>query len=225
LKIKFIHITLGLPAALVGIMVLGKLADTAMMMRALDSDTRAYSALHDLRRQVQEYKQAQGRFPSDLSEFKVPELKIYGYKAAGGGKHKHRISGTELRPGAGLGDYTVRFSTEIPGVRHAKVAVLGDFNGHDPAKGAMSNLYGSSWYNEARLPQGSHTYRIAVGTSTGSPETVTVGPELQDPNVQIVEIHGFSGDSGHWLYDPQTGLVALGCSGKDTKSGAIWHTR
>ena len=224
-KRKLLLIVLGVPALLFGLIVIGKFVDTVKLMRALDSDTRAYRALHDLRRQIQAHKQAQGRFPADLSGLNVQDLKIYGYGRRSHGGHQHRISGVELRPGAGLGDYTVIFSTEIFGVRYATVAVLGDFNGYDPAKGAMRSGYGSSWYLDVTLPRGSYTYKIAVDGRAGPAETVAVSHEMQHPNVQIAEVRGFAGDSGKGLYDPQTGLVFIGCSGRDTKGSLTWYTR
>jgi len=224
-KRKLLLIVLGVPALLFGLIVIGKFVDTVKLMRALDSDTRAYRALHDLRRQIRDHKQARGRFPADLSGLNVQDLKIYGYGRLRRGRHHHRISGVELRPGAGLGDYTVIFSTEIFGVRYATVAVLGDFNGYDPAKGAMRSGYGSSWYLDVTLPRGSYTYKIAVDGRAGPAETVAVSHEMQHPNVQIAEVRGFAGDSGKWLYDPQTGLVFIGCSGRDTKGSLTWYTR
>ena len=224
-KRKLVLIALGVPALLLGYIVMYKLVDTVSLMRALDSDTRAYGALHDLRRQIQDHKRAQGRFPADLSGLNVHDLEISGYGRRRHGVHHHRISGVELRPGAGLGDYTVMFSTEIFGGRYATVAVLGDFNGYDPVKGAMRSGNGSNWYLEATLPRGSYTYKIAVNGRAGPAETVAVSYELQHPNVRILEVRGFAGDSGKWLYDPQTGLVFLGCSGRDTKGSLTWYTR
>lgn len=217
---------LAVPAALLALFVGGAAYRQVSMLRALDSDTRAYRALHALRRQIREYNLANGRLPADLSGFEAPELKLYSFKDDDRRMHSHRISGVELRPGAGLENFSVIFSTYVSGGRASGAAVLGDFNGYDPEKGRMADSAGTgfSWELEVPLAPGRHSFRIAVNGRDGPEETVDLNHAAAHPNAAAV-FRGVPGDGGKWLYDPRTGLLAIGCSGRDTKSRGAWYTR
>ncbi len=224
---KIVLIVLGVPAVLFGIMIFLMFVERGKMMFALASDTRGYGALHNLRRHIWDYSLANGRLPADLSGFKVPELKLYSFETGDRGMHRHRISGVELRPGAGLENFSVMFSTYISGGHAGKVSVLGDFNGYDPVKGLMSDkgANGFSWGLEVPLPPGRYSFKIAADGREGPLETIDVNYATQHPNVSAGKMPELAGDSGKWLYDPQTGLLVIGCSGRETKSRALWYTR
>lgn len=219
-------VLLAVPAVLLALMVAGAAYRQLKIVRALDSDTKAYRALHALRRQIWEYDLANGRLPADLSGFEVPDLKLYGFEDEDRGMHSHRISGVELRPGAGLGNFSVIFSTYVSGGHASGAAVLGDFNGYDPEKGRMADKTGTGYYWELEVPlaPGRHTFRIDVGRKQGAAETVDLNHATEHPNAAAVS-RGLPGDGGKWIYDPQTGLLSIGCSGRETKSRAVWYTR
>lgn len=217
---------LAVTAALLALFVGGIVYRQVGILRALDSDTKAYRALHELRRQIWEYSLANGRLPADLSGFEVPELKLYSFENGDKGMHKHRISGVELRPGAGLENFSVLFSTYVSGGHASRAAVLGDFNGYDPEKGRMADSAGTGYYWELEVPlaPGRHSFRIDVGGKEGSVETVELNHATVHPNAAAV-FRGLPGDGGKWIYDPQTGLLAIGCSGRETKHRGVWYTR
>ena len=210
---------------LAGFLFLWTVYPYARMMLCLAGDGKAFGALHSVSSRVLEYRELNGRLPADLSELNLPELTVYSYESDDRKIHRHRIAGVELRPGAGLENFKVLFSTYIARGHAVNVAVTGDFNGFDPAKGRMSDTgaNGFYWALELPLPPGRYSFRIVADGRQGPLETVDVDHATRHANAAAAARPLLAGDTGKWLYDPRTGLVALGCSGVDTKHRRPWY--
>ena len=203
------------------------LAPQIVMLRCLAGDAVAFSAISEAREKVWAFREKHGRLPADLAEAGVPALDLYSYDGDGRGVHRHRrISETELRPGAGREGFKVHFSTYVPGGRVRTASVVGDFNGFDPDKGRMTDSAqtGYGWDYEAEVPLGLHSYRFVIDGREGPLVTAVFDHAMKADGAYPVH-PDMPGDEGRWIYDPETGLVVLGCSGVDTKHRRPWHQR
>lgn len=198
-----------------------------VMIRCLSHDALAFSALYGLRARVAEYRQKHGRFPEELSEVGVPDLELYCYDSSRDTIHRHRRVYEALsRPGLGLEGFKVRFSTEPRKGEAKSVLLLADFNGFDPDRGRMAvstdTWHAQTWVFEAEISTGPHSFRFVLDGREGPLETVTIDHAALHPSIRVTHT-GLPEDEGKWVYDPQTGLVALSCSGVDTSKRRPWN--
>ncbi|HBL18139.1 MAG TPA: hypothetical protein DD417_15645 [Elusimicrobia bacterium] len=61
-----------------------------------------------------------------------------------------------------------------------------------------------------------------IDVREGPRETVAIDHATLHPGIHTTHA-GLPEDEGKWIYDPETGLVVLGCFGVDTKHRRPWH--
>ncbi|MFH1619598.1 MAG: hypothetical protein ABIG11_06795 [bacterium] len=212
------------------------LPKTAMLF-CLSSDSRNLGRLYSLRTAIGKFQSVNGRYPSELSELgiEVPELSIWAWDEIRDDHHRHRASGDVLlMPGLGkrelmatfCADAYVRKKRIVNGVLRTvsvpvgKASLVGDFNDYDPAAHPMKR---NQTRMEITVPLKPGTYEY--GFIMDGNET----PRRQaDTRERLVTENVFTtrapvDDAGKWIYDPETGRIIIGCTGRTKKNGTPWY--
>jgi len=81
----------------------------------------------------------------------------------------------------------VNFFCHAPGAR--RVAVIGDFNGWDPAQNLMVSMPDGSWHLQIPLHHGHHRYLFMIdGTPTLDPKAQGVARNEQNQRVSLMSV-------------------------------------
>lgn len=210
------------------ILVAAVLYPQMVMIACLGHDSQAFGGLQELRGKVAAHRESTGRFPERLEDVGLPEMTVFSYGPQPEERiHWHKVTKVETRRGAGAAGFTVEFSTS-PGPWEkpfSSVAILGDFNGFDPAKGTLARAPdGDGWSLAVAMSTGPHAYRWLIDGRERPLETRVFDHSLLGDWSARPARPQFQDLDGVWVYDPETGLVVLACDGGDTKHRRPWRT-